>query len=192
MFLTFTPEELEELRRFDAEIDAAPMEYEDYLISDFVEALLFPDRERRRAQRREHDRRTYEREAEKRRQYQREYRAAHKEGEAAKRHAYYEANRERILAQQREYRRRKAEAREAEREARRATARERKRAYDREYQRRRREAAAQSAGGLRAPVLSSTKIQLQYEKFNYFKPRCKPGKRRKPFIFNRLRDFAKR
>ena len=65
MFLTFTPEELEELRRFDAEIDVAPMEYEDYLISDFVEALLFPERERERAKRRERERRAYERDAEK-------------------------------------------------------------------------------------------------------------------------------
>lgn len=93
MFLTFTPEELEELRRFDAEIDAAPMEYEDYLISNFVEALLFPERERERAKRRERERRTYERDAEKRRQYQREYRAAHKEEAAARKRAYYEANR---------------------------------------------------------------------------------------------------
>ena len=158
MFLTFTPEELEELRRFNAEIDAAPMTYEDYQISAFVEALLFPDRERRRAQRREHDRRTYEREAEKRRQYQREYRAVHKEDEAAKRHSYYEANRERILAQQREYRRRKAEAREAEREARRAIARGRKRAYDREYQRRRREAAAREAGDFTPPPLAVSDV----------------------------------
>lgn len=117
MLLTFTSEELEELRRFDAEIDAAPMEYEDYLLSDFVEALLFPEREQERAKRREYSRQTYERDAEKRRQYQREYRAAHKEEAAARKRAYYEANRGRVLAQQREYRRRKAQAMEAERDA---------------------------------------------------------------------------
>ena len=146
VFLTFTPEELEELRRFDAEVDAAPMTYEDYQISDFVEQLLFPERLFERARWREYKRRTYERDGEKRRQYQREYRAAHKEEAAARKRVYYEANRERVLAQQRDYRRRKAEAKEAEREARRSTAAERKRAYDREYQRRRREAAAQGAG----------------------------------------------
>ncbi len=106
--MTFTPEELEELRRYDALIDAAPMTYKDYLLSDFVEALLFPEREYERKKQREAARRRYERRKEAVSAYGKEYRAAHKEQEAARKRAWYQANRERILAQQRDYRRSKA------------------------------------------------------------------------------------
>ena len=44
--MAFTEKELEELRRFDALIDAAPMTYQDYIISDFVEGILFPEQEK--------------------------------------------------------------------------------------------------------------------------------------------------
>ena len=37
----FTEEELEELRRFDAMVDAEPMTHEDYAQLDFIEELLF-------------------------------------------------------------------------------------------------------------------------------------------------------
>lgn len=38
----FTKEELEELRRFDAMVDAEPLTHEDYAQLDFIEELLFP------------------------------------------------------------------------------------------------------------------------------------------------------
>ena len=37
----FTEEEIEELRRFDAMVDAEPMTHEDYAQLDFIEELLF-------------------------------------------------------------------------------------------------------------------------------------------------------
>lgn len=117
MFLTFTPEELEELRRFDAEVDAAPMEHEDFLISDFVEALLFPERERARAKQRAESRRRYEHRKEKARAYDREYQAAHREEVAARKRAWYQANRERVLAQQKAYRKGRARPFEGQRTA---------------------------------------------------------------------------
>lgn len=140
----FTPEELEELRRVDAEIDAAPFDYADWKAVELAEALLFPERER--VKQREYSRRFYARNAEKVKQYSREYYQAHREEIRARKRAWYQAGRERILAQQKEYRRRKSGITEEEREAHLATAKERKRAGDREYQRKRREAAKQSAG----------------------------------------------
>lgn len=106
----FTPEELEELRRIDAEIDAAPLDFEDWKTLDLVEALLFPERERERAKRREYSRRYYEQTKERRRQYSREYRAAHLEEEAARKRAWYQASRDRVLAQQKAHRQQKAAA----------------------------------------------------------------------------------
>lgn len=106
----FTPEELEELRRFDAEIDAAPLNFEDWKTIELVEALLSPDCDRERAKRREYNRRYYEHAKEKRRQYSRKYRAAHRESEAERKKAWYQANRGRVLAQQKAYRQQKAAA----------------------------------------------------------------------------------
>lgn len=106
--MTFTSEELEELRRYDTMIDAAPMTYEDYQLSDFVEALLFPERERARAKQRAESRRRYERRKEKARAYDREYQAAHREEVAARKRAWYQANRGRVLAQQKAYRKGRA------------------------------------------------------------------------------------
>lgn len=48
--MAFTEKELEELRRFDALIDASPMTYRDYIISDFIEDILFPELEKQRAE----------------------------------------------------------------------------------------------------------------------------------------------
>ena len=44
------------------------------------------------------------------------------------------------------------------------------------------------AGGL----LSSTKIQLYTEKFNYFSPRYETRKTRKPLRHNKFKDYSKR
>ena len=44
------------------------------------------------------------------------------------------------------------------------------------------------AGG----ALSSTKIQLHPEKFNYFSPRYETRKTRKPLRHNKFKDFSKR
>ena len=106
--MTFTPEQREELRRFDTMVDAAQMTYEDYQRSDFVEALLFPELERERAKKRAENRRKYERRKEKAKAYDRAYQAAHREEVAERKRAWYQANRERILAQQRAYRKRRA------------------------------------------------------------------------------------
>lgn len=100
MFVTFTSEELEELRRFDAEIDAAPMTFEDYQISDFVEDLLFPGQKR--------SRQSYDRYREWYIAYGREYRTAHQEEERRRKQRWYQENKERVRAQQRAYRQRKA------------------------------------------------------------------------------------
>lgn len=70
MFVTFTQEELEDLRRYDAEIDTSPMSYKDFLISQFVDDLLFPDRKRER----ERSHQDYERYREWYAAYGREYR----------------------------------------------------------------------------------------------------------------------
>ena len=48
--MAFTEKELEELRRFNALIDASPMTYRDYIISDFIEDILFPELEKQRAE----------------------------------------------------------------------------------------------------------------------------------------------
>ena len=102
--MTFTPAELEELRRFDAEVDAAPMEYEDFLISELIDDLLFPEQRRKR----ERSHQSYERCRERCLQYGKEYRATHQEEERARKQAWYQANRERVAAQQKAYHRRKA------------------------------------------------------------------------------------
>lgn len=100
---TFTPEELDELRRFDAEVDAAPMTYEDWKTLDLVEDLLFPERARQR----EASRRKYERSRERALSYSKEYSEAHKAEIAARKKAWYIANRERVAAQQKAYQQRK-------------------------------------------------------------------------------------
>lgn len=105
MFVIFTPAELEELRRFDAEVDAAPMEYENFLISEFIDSLLFPERERKCQ--------SYERCRERYLQYQSKYRATHQEEERARKRAWYQANRDRVAAQQKAYHRHKAAKRKA-------------------------------------------------------------------------------
>ena len=113
--MAFTEKELEELRRFDALIDASPMTYRDYIISDFIEDILFPELEKQRAE----SHRRYQRRAESHRRYQRRknlakayaqaYQAAHREEVAAKKKAWYQANRERILASQKERRKARRE-----------------------------------------------------------------------------------
>ena len=102
----FTPEELEELRKYDALVDASPMTHQDYTLSAFVDSLLFPDMQREK--RREAAHRRYEKRKDYVSAYGKEYRAAHKEREAARKKAWYERNRERVLAQQREHRKSKA------------------------------------------------------------------------------------
>lgn len=104
MFLTFTLAELEELRRIDAETDAAPMTYEDFMISELVDDLLFSEKK----QERERGHQSYERYREWYLAYGRAYRATHQEQEKARKKAWYQANRERVAAQQKAYRQRKA------------------------------------------------------------------------------------
>lgn len=74
----FTPEELEELRRYDALVDESPMICEDWKALTLVEDLLFPERVVARKANRE----------------------ANRERETARKRAYYLANREQVLATQ--------------------------------------------------------------------------------------------
>ena len=93
----FTEEELEELRRADAELD------EEYrLTQDDIEFSRRMDREVKLDRLDNRGRRIAD--------YQAAYREANKEKIAAQKAAYYEANREKWNAYQREYRRRKREA----------------------------------------------------------------------------------
>ncbi len=115
-FTTFTAEELEELRRFDEEVDASELTYEDFLLEDLVEDLLFPERvvtrkknvERRK---RENASKTPE---ELSRKYKEDYAKRDKEAERQRKREWYKRNKERVMLQQRDYRiktgRQKAEA----------------------------------------------------------------------------------
>ena len=96
----FTPEELEELRRYDAMVDASPMTHEDWKALELVEDLLFPERVAvRKANHARYLRRKEELAAR-----GKAYREAYRDREAARKRAYYLANRERVAAQQKAYR----------------------------------------------------------------------------------------
>ena len=76
----FTAEELEELKRIDAELDSQPITMAEYEAMDLIEELLFPEKftekkERVRARRRAH----YEEHREEHLEACRAYYAAHKE-----------------------------------------------------------------------------------------------------------------
>ena len=96
----FSAEELAELARIDAEIDAAPLTDADYRASEFVDTLLFPEREKARARNRAYAARNREKEAAR----VAEWTAAHKAEVAARKKAWYAANKARIAAQQKAYR----------------------------------------------------------------------------------------
>lgn len=105
----FTAEELEELRRFDEEIDKAEMTVEDFALSDYIDDLLFPHKVATRERQRENYKKRGGYAANKEKidaYYQKNkdrVRETHK--------AWYEANKERVKAQQKAYReRKKAEA----------------------------------------------------------------------------------
>jgi hypothetical protein len=93
----FTEEELEELRRADAELD------EEYTLS--MEDIAFSRQLDREAKLEKLDNKSRKIAAQKA-----AYREANKEKIAAQKAAYYEANREKWNAYQREYHRRKREA----------------------------------------------------------------------------------
>ena len=106
----FTPEELEELRKFDEEVDAMELTYADYLLEDLVEDLLFPEkaatRVKRSTKRREQiDAKkkdgTYEAVA---RKYKEDYAKKDKAAERERKRAWYQKNKARIALQQRDYR----------------------------------------------------------------------------------------
>lgn len=96
----FTPEELEELRHYDAMVDASPMTHEDWKVLELVEDLLFPERVAvRKANHARYLRRKEELAAR-----GKAYREANRDREAARKRAYYLANREKVAAQQKAYR----------------------------------------------------------------------------------------
>lgn len=101
----FTPEELEELKRIDAELDALPVTPAEYAALEFIEELLFPEKatarkEKDRARRRSY----YEAHRKKCLEVGRTYYREHKDEIAARKARFYQENKERIDAQQREYR----------------------------------------------------------------------------------------
>lgn len=93
----FTPEELEELRRFDAEIDAQPMAVEDYQEERYVDRMLF--RTDRGLPMQTHKQTLSPEMMERRRKKSLEWQHKHPEYKKA----YYEENREYLTAKQREY-----------------------------------------------------------------------------------------
>lgn len=103
--MAFNEKELEELRRFDALIDASPMTHKDYIISDFIEDMLFPELEKQRAE----AHRRYQRRKDQAKAYAQAYQAAHREEIAARKKAWYQSNRERILSGQKERRKARRE-----------------------------------------------------------------------------------
>lgn len=114
----FTPEELEELKRIDAELDAQPVTQAEYDALEFIEELLFPEKtsarkEKDRARRRAY----YEAHREECLEAGRAYYAEHKDEIAARKARFYQENKERITAKQREYRLRTSKRRTPEQRA---------------------------------------------------------------------------
>ena len=105
----FTPEELEELRRIDAEIDAEPMTDEDYRLSDFIDGILFPEQKERKERKRADNRAQRDSFVEKhgeealKAKYKADYQK-NKEADRERKKAWYAANKDRIRAQQQAYR----------------------------------------------------------------------------------------
>ena len=112
MTRSFTEEELEELRRADAELDEEyRLTQEDIEFSRRLDRKAELDRMDNRGRRSAAQKAAYyEANKEKIAAQKATYREANKEKIAAQKAAYYEANREKWNAYQREYRRRKREA----------------------------------------------------------------------------------
>lgn len=126
----FTPEELEELRRFDAEIDAQPITMKDYKLSreiDHIARTGEPPKPQKTSAKRqayqkayyaanrerilEYGRRYKEEHREERRLYFRAYHTAYRERHRENQRRYYAAHREEILEKQRiRYQKRKEAA----------------------------------------------------------------------------------
>ena len=105
----FTAEELEELRRFDEEVDKAGLTYEDYLIEDMVEELLFPEKVKEHRKMVEKYRRQVANKdpEELKAKRKADYAKKDKEAERKRKQEWYKKNRERIRLQQAEYRKKK-------------------------------------------------------------------------------------
>ena len=88
--MKFTREELEELKRFDAEVDKAPLTLQDYHQSAELDREVLLDRKDNA-----HRRVAAQKKA---------YYEANRERVAAQQKAWYEANRERVAAQKKAYR----------------------------------------------------------------------------------------
>ena len=121
----FTPEELEELRRFDAEIDAAEITDEDYRISDLIDSLLEePERkrtnERKRAAYNQKKQEIVDEGGEEALKafFKSEYAKTDKEVERERKRKWYQENKDRIRAQQKAYRIRSGRQPSAEEKAR--------------------------------------------------------------------------
>ena len=99
--MKFTREELEELKRFDAEVDKAPLTLQDYHQSAELDREVLHDR-KDNAHRRiaAQQKAWYEANRERVAAQQKAYREANRERIAAQKKAYREANRERVAAQQ--------------------------------------------------------------------------------------------
>lgn len=104
----FTAQELEELKRFDAEVDESELTYEDFLLEDLVEDLLFPEKvvERKKGI----EKRERAKEAQKKagvdlsKKYKEDYAKLDKEAERKRKREWYRRNKERVALQQRDYR----------------------------------------------------------------------------------------
>ncbi len=101
----FTPEELEELRRFDEMVDREKLSYEDYVLEDLVDDILFPHEAAKRAKRAaaRKARREKKTREELHREYREDYAKRDKEAERARKREWYKKNRDRVRAQQKAY-----------------------------------------------------------------------------------------
>ena len=150
----FSAQELEELRLYDAEIDAEELTYEDFEQDDFIDEMNDPAGAKKRAKKRE----AYHRRKEEMIQngtYEdlvkgwSEYYHSHKEQIKAKQKTWYEENKERIKAQQKAYRIRTGRQMTPEQKAaKKAASAERAKAYQKAYRERKKmeREAAKAAG----------------------------------------------
>ena len=145
----FTEEELEELRRADAELDEEyHLTQEDIVFSRQLDREAKLDRLDNRGRRSAAQKAAYyEANREKIAAQQAAYYEANREKIAAQKAAYYEANREKIAAQQAAYREANREKIAAQKAAYREANREKYNAYMREYLRKRREAKKAASDG---------------------------------------------
>ena len=111
---TFTPEELEWIKKVDAELDTKPLTLADYEAADIIEDLLFPEKAGDKEKVRARHRAYYWAHRDDSLEHSRAYYEEHKEEIAARKARWYQENKAVINARQREYRIRAGQTRTPE------------------------------------------------------------------------------